>query len=287
MESVAESVVTSVLASMSGGIKTPLGVSFSYQVAEDQGPRPQMEDKFLIEPYANELFGSEGERISLFSVYDGHGGPLTAEYVAKHLHVALIRDEYFKREVTGSLRESFLSTNEYFFQHIERENLGINVGSTAVLTMIRGNKLWVAWAGDSEAALYRSNGEAIPLCITHKPWMPKEKERIEMMGGTVEERGGLFRVCGALAVARAFGDAKYRQFITSEPDILSLDLVGNEEFLVVACDGLWDVMTHAAVGTFLQQHRGTSMQGMAEALVHHARSLGSTDNITCVIVIFG
>ena len=108
-----------------------------------------------------------------------------------------------------------------------------------------------------------------------------------MMGGTVEERGGLFRVCGALAVARAFGDARYRQFITAEPDIVSLDLTGDEEFLVVACDGLWDVMSHQAVGTYLQQYRGMSKEGMAESLVQHARSLGSTDNITCLVVIFG
>jgi len=240
----------------------------------------------VIKFYSSSFRQSE-PKISIFAVYDGHGGPLTADYVSKHLHVNLLRDEYFKKSVADAMREAFLSTNELFFQYIDREGFPENVGSTAVLTLIRGDKLWIAWAGDSEAALYRLNGESMPLVVTHKPWMPKEKERIEMMGGTVEERGGLYRVCGALAVARAFGDVKYRQFITSEPDIACVDLTGEEEFLVVACDGLWDVMSHQAVGTYLQQYRGMSKEGMTESLVQHARNLGSVDNITCVVVLFG
>jgi len=268
-------------------ISQAFDLPFTIQVAEDQGPRPKMEDKYVTALFANELIGLSSDRVSIVSVYDGHGGTLASEYIAKHLHINLMRDEDFIEDPAGAMRESFLSTNESFFQYCEREGLGDNVGSTAVLTMIRDSKLWVGWAGDSEACLYRSTGEVIKFCEpTHKPWIEKEKERIEMKGGTVEERAGQFRVCGALAVSRAFGDSRYRQFITSEPDIVCVDLQGTEEFLVVGCDGLWDVMSATAVGTFLGQYRGSRKEGMTDALVHHARSLGSTDNITVAVLIF-
>jgi len=266
----------------------PKALPYFYQVSDDQGPRPKMEDKWVAYPYINDLLGMKSEPVySVFSVYDGHGGPAVAEYLAKHLHVNIFRDEYFSKSPKDAIREGFLSTNEAFFQFADRDALGDNVGSTAVFTMIKDNKqLYVAWAGDSEACLYKKTGESKQLCEPHKPWVAKERERILQMGGTVEEKGGAYRVCGALAVSRAFGDARFRQYLTADPDIVVLDLTGDEEFLVVACDGLWDVMNSQAVGVFLQQHRGESKEGMTEALVSHARSLGSTDNITAVVVVF-
>jgi len=285
VEAVTEDVVMAVVGSLPSAANN---AKLVYQVADDQGPRPLMEDKCIAEVFANELIGADnGPQTSIFAVYDGHGGPLTAEYVAKFLHVNLIRDDYFKRNIGDALREAFLSTNEFFFQFADREGHNDNVGTTAVLAMIRDGKLWCAWAGDSEACLYRTNGDVLPLCLTHKPWLEKEKERIEMMGGTVEMRGGLWRVCGALAVARAFGDSRYRQYITAEPDFVCLDLQGDEEYLVVACDGLWDVMSHQAVGTYLSQYTGGPKDGMTESLVEHARNIGSTDNITAIVVMFG
>jgi len=281
----ADKIAVDVLGSFTPPLKSSPNLTFQH--AEDQGPRPKMEDKWVAIPDAQELLGLPAQsRISIFSVYDGHGGPIVAEYIAKHLHINILRDEYFKKSIRDAIREGFLSTNELFFQYANREVIGDNVGSTAVFTMIKDKKLWIAWAGDSEACIYRKNGDFMQICATHKPWVPKEKARIEQMGGTVEERGGLMRVCGSLAVSRAFGDAKFRQFITAEPDTVCLDLKGDEEFLVVACDGLWDVMNAQAVGTYLSQYSGGDKQGMTEALIMHARALGSTDNITAVVVVF-
>lgn len=222
----------------------------------------------------------------MVGVFDGHGGPETADFVSVHLPIRLLRDESFEGDVEEALREAFLLTNERYFEHQAREAANDNVGSTAVLGLFRENNLWIAWAGDSEAALYRTNGERIKCCITHKPGNEKEKQRIEEMGGFVKERGGIMRVCGALAVARAFGDGRYRQYITCNPDIQKYELQGNEEFLVVACDGLWDVMTVDDVGEFLESYRGRRKEGMVDTLVHKARALGSTDNITAIVVTF-
>jgi len=265
---------------------TPEKMPLSFQVAEDQGPRPKMEDKWIAFPCAHELIGHKDSTISIFGVYDGHGGSPCAEYLAKHLHVAILKDEYLFKNPTDALREGFLSINEMFFQYMDREDIGDNAGSTSVVALIKDSKLWIAWAGDSEASIYKKNGDCMQISKPHKPWEPKEKERIEQMGGTVEMKGGVWRVCGSLAVSRAFGDARFRQYITADPEIVVLDLKGDEEFLVLACDGLWDVMNTQAVGTFLSQYSGGNKNGMTDCLVQHARSLGSTDNITACVVIF-
>jgi len=176
--------------------------------------------------------------ISLFCVYDGHGGPTIAEYVAKHLHVNILNDESFAEEPIEAIREGFLSTNEALFQYIEREGMPDTMGCTAVFTMIQEQKLYVAYAGDSEACIYRKSGEYKPLVDPHKPKNPREQEKIQQMGGFVEEKGGILRVCGQLAVSRAFGDVRFRQYITADPDIIIEDLNGDEEFLPVMVYGM-------------------------------------------------
>jgi len=267
------------------GSKGKQKTTITYQVADDQGPRPKMEDKYFIQLYANELIGKEGPPISIFGVYDGHGGPQTAEFIAKVLHINILRDSNFNSKPTEAIKQQFIATNDQYFHYSEREAISDNVGATGVFTMIREKKLYVAWAGDSEAAIYKK-GEGKPLCVPlHKPYVPKEKQRIEEKGGTVEEKGGLMRLCGALAVSRSFGDGRFRQFMTAEPDIVTVDLKGDEQYLVVACDGLWDFMNAVAVGSFLDGYGGKSKEGLAKALVEHARNLGSTDNITCCVVL--
>jgi len=76
------------------------------------------------------------------------------------------------------------------------------------------------------------------LVDPHKPKNPREQEKIQQMGGFVEEKGGILRVCGQLAVSRAFGDVRFRQYITADPDIIIEDLNGDEEFLPVMVYGM-------------------------------------------------
>ena len=60
---------------------------------------------------------------------------------------------------------------------------------------------------------------------------------------------GAWRVNGNIAVARAIGDAAHKPFISSDADVTSLRMTGEEEYLVLACDGLWDVLSPAQVHT--------------------------------------
>lgn len=67
-----------------------------------------------------------------------------------------------------------------------------------------------------------------------------EKKRIEDCGGCVITIGGCDRVNGRLAVSRAIGDNGLKDVVIGEPDVVSIPLNGNEDFLLMACDGLWD-----------------------------------------------
>lgn len=85
----------------------------------------------------------------------------------------------------------------------------VQAGCTAVVALLKGNKLYVANAGDSRAVLSRK-GTSLPLSFDHKPSHPTEKERIESAGGFVSNFGGMSRVNGNLNLSRAIGDLKYK-----------------------------------------------------------------------------
>lgn len=124
-------------------------------------------------------------------------------------------------------------------------------GCTALVAVLSGIDLWVANAGDSRAVLCGRGGRALPLSFDHKPGEPGEAARIRAAGGFVAAVGGVARVNGSLALSRAIGDLAYKdparpppaQVITAEPDVRHCVLSPGDAFLLLACDGVWDVLT--------------------------------------------
>jgi protein phosphatase 1G len=181
------------------------------------------------------------------------------------------------------------------------------IGCTACVCAITKNLLVVANAGDSRAVLCRA-GLAVALSEDHKPNNPTEKKRIEAAGGYVETTGpGQHRVNGNLNLSRALGDLEYKQdwklgpeeqIISATPDV-HIESRGNEdEFLVLCCDGVWDVKSNQEVVDFIRsrlsasrQNDPTAMREVLEALLDDCvsrdlrltRGLGG-DNMTAVIV---
>ena len=130
-------------------------------------------------------------------------------------------------------------------------------GCTANVAIITKSHLICANAGDSRAVLCRK-GKAVPLSRDHKPNDAGERERITAAGGFVSQaQNGHFRVNGNLNLSRSLGDLKYKgdaklaaakQVITAEPDVMKVARVPEEdEFVVLACDGVWDCMSNQEV----------------------------------------
>ena len=85
--------------------------------------------------------------------------------------------------------------------------------------------------------------EAIALSEDHKPNTESERTRIENDGGVVIW-AGTWRVGGVLAVSRAFGDRPLKKYVISTPDVHEESMTGDDEVLILASDGLWDVVSN-------------------------------------------
>ncbi|KAM3340643.1 putative protein phosphatase 2C 75 [Capsicum galapagoense] len=116
-------------------------------------------------------------------------------------------------------------------------------GSTAVVAILTDEyeTIIVANCGDSRAVLSRS-GSAIPLSYDHKPDRGEERARIEACGGRVVFADGA-RVEGILSISRAIGDNYLKPYITSEPEMTFTKREAEYECLILASDGLWDVIS--------------------------------------------
>ena len=127
-----------------------------------------------------------------------------------------------------------------------------SAGCTANVMVVVDRELWIANAGDSRAVLCHA-GKAIEMSFDHKPNQPREMDRISSAGGWVTDGStGHYRVNGNLNLSRSIGDLKYKsntqlgpeqQIITAEPDVQRRTLIPGDEFIVLACDGVFDVLS--------------------------------------------
>lgn len=182
-----------------------------------------------------------------------------------------------------------------------REGPGSDSGCTAVVALLRGNQLYVANAGDSRCIVCR-NGKAVEMSIDHKPEDELEHERVVKAGGHVTADG---RVNGGLNLSRAIGDHAYKQkkelsdreqMITALPDVRTLTLKpGEDEFMVLACDGIWNFMSSQQVVDFVRpkiQEFSDNLSKICEEMFDYClapNTLGDgtgCDNMTGIIVQF-
>ncbi len=129
-------------------------------------------------------------------------------------------------------------------------------GCTANVLVIHNNKLFFANAGDSRSVLCKK-GQAYPMSIDHKPSIPAELKRIERAEGWVSDG----RILGNLNISRGIGDSEYKlnnklkpeeQIISNFPDVKTENLTNDIDFVVIACDGIWDCKTNQEVCDFFE-----------------------------------
>lgn len=146
--------------------------------------------------------------------------------------------------------------NDHFCANMIEEP-GKDSGCTAVVCLLHGRDLYVANAGDSRCVICR-NGKAIEMSLDHKPEDDEEAARIIKAGGRVTLDG---RVNGGLNLSRALGDHAYKtnlelpaeaQMISALPDVKKLIITPEDEFMVLACDGIWNYMSSEEVVDFVR-----------------------------------
>ncbi|KAL1290979.1 hypothetical protein HN51_059531 [Arachis hypogaea] len=174
---------------------------------------------------------------------------------------------------------------------------GPTSGSTACVAVIRNNQLFVANAGDSRCVISRK-GQAYNLSRDHKPELEIEKERILKAGGFIHAG----RVNGSLNLARAIGDMEFKQnkflpaekqIVTANPDINTVDLCEEDEFMVLACDGIWDCMSSQQLVDFIheQLRSETKLSVVCERVLDRCLAPSTAggegcDNMTMILVQF-
>ncbi|KZC11184.1 Protein phosphatase 1B [Dufourea novaeangliae] len=261
-----------------------------YGVASMQGWRTEMEDAHRA------ITGLNGGLAdwSYFAVFDGHAGALVSAHSAEHLLECIMQTEEFKAEdVIKGIHSGFLRLDDEMRDLPEMSSGTDKSGSTAVCAFISPRNIYIANCGDSRAVLCRAGG---PVFSTrdHKPVLPAEKERIQNAGGSVM----IQRVNGALAVSRALGDYEYKnlkdrgpceQLVSPEPEIFVRDRDDeHDEFLVLACDGIWDVMNNEDLCDFIHSRLllTDDLEAVTNQVIDTCLYKGSRDNMSIVLVTF-
>ncbi|RLM98747.1 putative protein phosphatase 2C 53 [Panicum miliaceum] len=300
------------------------------------GRRPEMEDAAVVLPrfFDVPLWMVAGDapvdgldRASFrlpahfFGVYDGHGGVQVANYCRERIHSVLIEELSKAEESVSGADLSGLESKKQWekafvdcFNRVDAE-VGGNaataakpvapdtVGSTAVVAVICSSHIIVANCGDSRAVLCRGK-QPLALSVDHKPNREDEYARIEAQGGKVIQWNG-YRVLGVLAMSRSIGDRYLKPYIIPVPEVTIVARAKDDECLILASDGLWDVMSNeeicdAARKRILLWHKKNAeasssaqisgdspdqaAQAAAEYLSKLALQKGSKDNITVVVV---
>jgi len=265
-----------------------------------QGWRTSMEDA-----HTSLLALPKFPHLSYFAVFDGHGGEMVGKFAATHVHMKLEEALLAQGEhvnIEEALKEAFLSTDRLIIDSSDVVMRTDTSGATAVAVVVdhQDRKVYCANAGDSRAVLCRSR-EAVALSEDHKPDNKIELDRIVKAGGFVANS----RVNGSLALSRALGDREFKQnadidekeqAVTAFPDVRCETMAAQDEFFVIACDGIWDMLDNQACCTkileFLETREAADegLQFAAEELLDAclAKNPGGLgcDNMSAIIVQF-
>ncbi|VVA97967.1 unnamed protein product [Arabis nemorensis] len=266
--------------------------------------REYMEDEHICIDDLSAYLGSSFYRfpvpIAFYGVFDGHGGSEASQYIKENATRLFFQDAVF-RESPSIVNTFYLKELEnshrkaYMLADLAMEDESIvsgSCGTTALTALVIGRHLMVANAGDCRAVLCRK-GKAVDMSFDHKSTFEPERRRVEDLGGYFEGE----YLYGDLAVTRALGDWSIKRMsplgrslspLISDPDIQQMILTEEDEFLIMGCDGVWDVMTSQYAVTFARQglRRHGDPRRCAMELGREALRRESSDNVTVVVICF-
>ncbi|KAJ3441667.1 phosphatase 2c [Anaeramoeba flamelloides] len=258
--------------------------------------RRTMEDAHIV---VDKLGDKEDQ--GFFGVYDGHGGSQASNFCKEHLHIEfqkLLKEKEEKEEKKEEKEQEKEQQNEketteekenidkiteiwkktYYNIDFQLKNNGIEYpGTTVITSFIRKEEekrvLYTANVGDARGVLCR-NGVAQRLSFDHKASVVEEQERIINQGGFITNN----RVVGMIAITRSLGDHSIKEYIINEPYTSRFELTEEDKFIILACDGVWDVMEDQDVVDLVKDMKHS--QEMAKKILMTALDKGSTDNIS-------
>merc|ERR1719414_297981 len=250
-------------------------------------------------------FGPEGELpTEFYAVYDGHGGTEAVSFVKRWLPEAIRSRGGFGdlENLDEVLKEAFTVTDEELLQQLRSQkglaaqNTGsqgtyvLSSGCVGCAAIVRGGRITVANLGDCRAVLC-NNGEIAPLTLDHRTEVNEaERVRLGKLGVEGSSDGYLH---GRLGVSRAFGDWAWDaeekcRGLVCEPEIFRAEVVDDTEFLLLACDGIFEEITSKEAGQIVRRRlrAGYDSKAAAETLVKHAVKRKSPDNVSVIVVLF-
>lgn len=246
-------------------------------------------------------------------VFDGHGGGDISKALVDNDKVNI--GKYFcnvsspiatklsaSKTFNSKMGTLFFRIQEKLKNYYPKSN---TMGSTALVSLLyprseNSNKLnlKIINLGDSRATLCNEYNIAQQLTLDHKPHLFCERGRICLMGGSIEMSEGDDPRISGMSVSRSFGDLD-NKYISQEPDVFDYSLT-DEKFIIMACDGVWDVLNNQDVVDYvldkyahlkttnrnLTNLKAKSENNIAQKLAEYAIEKKSTDNISITIIFF-
>jgi len=264
----------------------------SAHYASKKGDRSSNEDSHNIFLGLNNNDGKVA-KVNYYAVYDGHGGQFVSKFLSRNLSPFFMADRVKYPLDISYVNKVYDKIQNILFTKYEKN--ATECGSTCLVVchFKDNNKDWlnVINTGDSRGVLCRNN-IAITLTRDHKPDWPDETFRITKLGGTIKKDGATYRI-NDLSVSRAFGDKESCKYVTHRPDLYKYKITKKDKFMIIACDGLWDVMSGQEVVNYVLKNcydsdmKRTNLDvNIADKLAEMAIELDSGDNVTCIVVFF-
>jgi len=286
-----------------------------------KGRRKHNEDRIIRKMFkAGKL--SEN-KVLVGGVFDGHGGTAASEYCEEAFVKKFIeaREEPggFDANVGGSLLKAWEGAVEDYLDscRVDEQNCSaeydsvfgivkgfltsssIPSGTTACVSILEGKRCYFLNCGDSRAVLCGENGRVKESTVDHRPDEYAELQRLRKDGfdDPVCGPGGHTRInvytendCWQYAVSRSLegGQMCIEAGISNEGELTVFEGVQEGDFIIVATDGLWDVFDNESAGIFvanLLSDKVFELEEIASKLCSEAIRLGSTDNVSCVVML--
>ena len=276
--------------------------------ASKKGARKSNEDSHSIYQFLD-VHDTDRPNVNFYAIYDGHGGKYVSNYLEKNLPACFIHPG-----VKYPLNKKYVNNiysaieNELYTKH---EAYATECGSTCLVVChyrMNGKEyIDILNTGDSRAVGCNKAYIANQITLDHKPMTPLEKRRLMNLGARLGKEiwndDSTPRIID-LSVSRAFGDKASKKYITCIPDMYTHQVTNNLKFIILACDGLWDVVDNQEAVDFVLDrcYDNNNMRinepkqivngnvcdlNIADALASYAiNEKESSDNVTIIIVFF-